>query len=175
MESPSQLPREDPQKSSRVGGSGAPSSGTVTKRLSSELMQLMMSNTPGISAFPRSDSDLFDWVATIIGPTGTYYAGLTFKLSIIFPPTYPYAAPVVTFITPCFHPNVALSGGAICLDILKEKWSAVYGAQSILLSIQSLLGEPNNESPLNAEAADLWQDKNAFMERLVQVSRTWSG
>ena len=31
--------------------------------------------------------------------------------------------------------------GNICLDILKEKWSALYEVRTILLSIQSLLGK----------------------------------
>ena len=47
------------------------------------------------------------------------------------------------------------SHGNICLDILKEEWSACYNVSTILLSIQSLLGEPNPDSPLNAIAADL--------------------
>ena len=56
------------------------------------------------------------------------------------------------FETACFHPNVDQHGN-ICLDILKEKWSAAYSVRTVLLSIQSLLGEPNNDSPLNAYAA----------------------
>ena len=68
------------------------------------------------------------------------YEGLTFKLSLKFPTGYPYEAPAVTFNPPsCFHPNVDQYGN-ICLDILKEKWSAVYNVRTILLSIQSLLG-----------------------------------
>lgn len=43
------------------------------------------------------------------------------------------------FETPCYHPNVDQSGN-ICLDILKEKWSALYDVRTILLSLQSLLG-----------------------------------
>lgn len=43
------------------------------------------------------------------------------------------------FTSPCFHPNVDLSGN-ICLDILKQQWSALYDVRAILLSIQSLLG-----------------------------------
>lgn len=40
---------------------------------------------------------------------------------------------------------------------MQDKWSAVYNVQTILLSLQSLLGEPNNDSPLNAQAAQLWE------------------
>lgn len=72
---------------------------------------------------------------------------------------------VVKFITPCFHPNIDLSG-AICLDILKDKWSALYDVRTILLSIQSLLGEPNNDSPLNAHASLLWNNQTEFKKYL---------
>ena len=46
------------------------------------------------------------------------YEGYTYKLPLKFPTSYPYEAPQVTFITPCFHPNVDQYGN-ICLDILK--------------------------------------------------------
>ena len=105
-------------------------------------MQIMCSGTPGVSAFPSSPENLLNWNATITGPAETPYADLTLKLFFQFPSTYPYAPPTVLFKTPIYHPNVDFSG-RICLDILKDKWSAVYNVQSVLLSLQSLLGEPN--------------------------------
>ena len=105
-----------------------------------ELMSLVMPPVhPGISAFPDGDS-LFSWVATVAGPKDSVYAGHTFKLRLEFPADYPYKAPSVQFTSPCFHPNVDQHGN-ICLDILKENWSALYEARTILISIQSLLGE----------------------------------
>ena len=98
---------------------------------------------------------------------------------------YPYAAPVVKFETPCFHPNVDQHGN-ICLDILKvriepqaslrawlftvfqDKWSACYNIRTILLSIQSMLGDPNNESPLNGYAATLWDNQDEFRKTLLR-------
>ncbi|KAK1900834.1 Ubiquitin-conjugating enzyme E2 C [Dissostichus eleginoides] len=74
-------------------------------------------------------------------------------------------APRVKFLTSCFHPNVDPQG-FICLDILKDKWSALYDVRCILLSLQSLLGEPNNESPLNTTAAELWENQEAFKAHL---------
>ena len=115
---------------------------TFTPSLQTELMQLMMSSTPGVSAFPDDPNNLLAWTATITGPAETPYANLIFKLSFVFPNTYPYAPPTVLFKTPIYHPNVDFSG-RICLDILKDKWSAVYNVSSVLLSLQSLLGEPN--------------------------------
>eukprot|EP01114_Cavostelium_apophysatum_P008896 TRINITY_DN2186_c0_g1_i1.p1 TRINITY_DN2186_c0_g1~~TRINITY_DN2186_c0_g1_i1.p1 ORF type:complete len:174 (-),score=35.73 TRINITY_DN2186_c0_g1_i1:96-617(-) len=140
------------------------SSASVTKRLQSELMSLMMSADAGISAFPDGEN-LYSWVGTISGAAGTVYEELDYRLTIQFPGTYPYTAPIVKFETPCFHPNVDQYGN-ICLDILKDKWSAVYNVRTILLSIQSLLGEPNNESPLNSLAAALWENQEEFKRQL---------
>jgi ubiquitin-protein ligase len=109
--------------------------------LQKELMDLMLHPTPGISAFP-SDENMSLWTATIDGPSATPYESLIFKLTFDFPSNYPYAPPVVLFKTPIYHPNVDFSG-RICLDILKDKWSAVYNIGTVLLSLQSLLGEPN--------------------------------
>lgn len=78
---------------------------------------------------------------------------------------------MIKFLSPMWHPNVDKSGN-ICLDILKEKWSAVYNVETILLSLQSLLGEPNNRSPLNAVAAELWDaDMEEYRKRSWPVMK----
>ncbi|KAK5121142.1 hypothetical protein LTR85_005626 [Meristemomyces frigidus] len=166
-----------PSTSQGAKSAGSPArsaaSGKVIKRLQSELMAMMTSPTPGLSAFPAG-SDITKWNATITGPTDTPYAGLTFKLTFSYPSSYPFAPPVVLFKTPIYHPNVDMAG-RICLDILKEgggdsegAWSAVLNTNSVLLSIQSLLGEPNNASPLNGEAALLWdRDQVEYKKKVV--------
>ena len=120
--------------------SGANPSQSITKRLQTELMNMMMDAPPGTSAFPDCDN-MLNWTATVRGVAGTVYADLEYKLSLQFPSDYPFSAPIVKFKTPCFHPNVDEFGN-ICLDILKEKWSACYNVSTVLLSIQSLLGTP---------------------------------
>nr|CAG4646589.1 EOG090X0DZY [Macrothrix elegans] len=156
--------------SSTVKEGEGPTSATkhqsTSKRLQQELLTLMMSGDKGISAFPNGD-DMFTWIGTITGPQGTVYEGLVYKLNFNFPNGYPFTAPTVKFVTPCFHPNVDTYGN-ICLDILKDKWSALYDVRTILLSIQSLLGDPNNESPLNGQAAQLWSDQVAYKKLLLE-------
>ncbi|KAI2620398.1 ubiquitin-conjugating enzyme/RWD-like protein [Hypoxylon sp. NC1633] len=153
------------------GTQRGPDAQSVTKRLQTELMQLMTSPAPGVSAFPSADGNLTSWTATIAGPDDTPYAGLTFKLSLSFPTNYPYAPPEVLFKTPIYHPNVDFSG-RICLDILKDKWTAAYNIQTVLLSLQSLLGEPNNASPLNGEAAAYWdKDPELFKQKVLARHR----
>lgn len=140
----------------------------VQKRLQQELTSLMCSADPGVSAFPAGDS-LFSWVGTIAGAQGTVYEGLTFRLTLMFTSEYPFKAPTVKFETPCFHPNVDTYGN-ICLDILKERWSAAYSVRSILQSIQSLLADPNIDSPLNTHAAKLWGVADAEYRAMVYKS-----
>lgn len=138
----------------------------TAKRLQQELTSMMVAgDAGGVSAFPAGDS-LFAWVGTIAGAPGTCYEALTFRLSLAFPPEYPFKAPAVRFETPCFHPNVDAHGN-ICLDILKEKWSAAYSVRAVLQSIQSLLADPNVDSPLNVHAARLWGVDAPEYARLV--------
>lgn len=143
------------------------SNSSAASRLQKELMDLMMSGVEGISAFPDNDN-LFQWIGSIQGAAGTPYENLEFQLQMKFPENYPFDAPVVSFITPCFHPNVDAHGG-ICLDILKENWSAIYTASHVLLSIQSLLDNPNNKSPLNSNAAALWKNREQYRKAVLMT------
>ena len=80
----------------------------------------------------------------------------TFKLTLEFSEEYPNKPPVVKFLFKMFHDNVYADGG-ICLDILQNRWSPTYDVSAILTSIQSLLDEPNPNSPANSVAAQLYQ------------------
>lgn len=133
-----------------------------------EPAEIRAANTPQTFWQSSAPADPAD-PSTILSPTQVY-EGLTYKLSLAFPNDYPFKSPTVKFETPCFHPNVDQFGN-ICLDILKEKWSAVYNVRTILLSIQSLLGEPNNQSPLNAQAAQLWENQEDYKKTLHKKYR----
>ncbi|THG17401.1 hypothetical protein TEA_029774 [Camellia sinensis var. sinensis] len=168
--------RQQPSPSKQPKPSPNPVDTTsVSQRLQKELMSLMMSSGDlGVSAFPEGES-IFAWIGTIEGGKGTIYEGLSYKLSLRFPLDYPFKPPQVKFETMCFHPNVDQFGN-ICLDILQDKWSSAYDCRTILLSIQSLLGEPNTESPLNSYAATLWKNKEVCGTQVVPLEwepRTW--
>ena len=66
--------------------------------------------------------------------------------------------------------------GSICLDILQNQWSPIYDISAILTSIQSLLCDPNPNSPANSEAARLYQENRREYERKVKeiVEQSWA-
>ncbi|OIW05601.1 hypothetical protein TanjilG_23387 [Lupinus angustifolius] len=145
---------------------------SVLRRLQSELMALMMSGDSGISAFPEEDN-IFSWKGTITGSKDTVFEETDYKLSLSFPNDYPFKSPKVKFETTCFHPNVDVHGN-ICLDILQDKWSSAYDVRTILLSIQSLLGEPNISSPLNPQAAQLWSNQEEYRKVVEKLYKSAS-
>lgn len=128
---------------------------TAILRLQKEMGELVKNPLENISAGPISDN-IFKWEATIIGPIGTPYEGGIFKVAIDFTTDYPFKAPKCNFITKVFHPNIN-SAGCICLDILRDSWSPSLTVSKLLLSICSLLNDPNPDDPLESEAADLYR------------------
>ncbi|KAJ8553041.1 hypothetical protein K7X08_020434 [Anisodus acutangulus] len=121
------------------------------------------------SAGPVAE-DMFHWQATIMGPTDSPYAGGVFLVSIHFPPDYPFKPPKVAFRTKVFHPNIN-SNGSICLDILKEQWSPALTISKVLLSICSLLTDPNPDDPLVPEIAHMYKTDRAKYET---TARSWT-
>ena len=125
------------------------------KRLQKELVDMEKDAPSNCSAGLMND-DLFSWKATLIGPSGTPYEGGVFYLKIFFPSDYPFKPPKITFETPIYHPNIN-SSGAICLDILKDNWSPALTISKVLLSICSLLTDPNPNDPLVSDIANIYK------------------
>ena len=136
------------------------------KRLQRELIEIQKDTPVNCSAGPNNN-DLFNWEATIIGPTETPYEGGIFKLKILFPADYPFKPPKISFETRIYHPNINANGG-ICLDILKDQWSPALNITKVLLSICSLLDEPNPDDPLMPEIAQLFKSNKAEFTRIAR-------
>ena len=121
------------------------------RRLNKELEELNLSPPTNCSAGPI-DENMFKWQATIMGPEGSPYHGGVFFLTIDFPSDYPFKSPRIVFKTPIYHCNIN-SNGSICLDILKDKWSPALTISKVLLSICSMMDDPNPNDPLVHEIA----------------------
>ncbi|KAG6535363.1 hypothetical protein ZIOFF_000329 [Zingiber officinale] len=141
----------------------------ASRRIIKELKDLQKDPPTSCSAGPVAE-DMFHWQATIMGPSDSPYAGGVFLVTIHFPPDYPFKPPKVAFRTKVFHPNIN-SNGSICLDILKEQWSPALTISKVLLSICSLLTDPNPDDPLVPEIAHMYKTDRTKYET---TARSWT-
>lgn len=126
------------------------------KRIKKDLDEIEKDPPSHVSAGPiNNNPESCLWEATIMGPSDSPYAGGVFNLDIVFPEKYPFKAPIITFKTKIFHPNINRHG-SICLDILNVKWSPAMSISKVLLSIVSLLTDPNPDDPLEKDIANLY-------------------
>ena len=139
------------------------------KRITKELQDIGRDPPAQCSAGPVGD-DLFHWQATIMGPPDSPYQNGVFFLNIQFPTDYPFKPPKVAFTTKIYHPNIN-SNGSICLDILRSQWSPALTIAKVLLSICSLLTDPNPDDPLVPEIARIYKQDR---EKYVKCAREWT-
>ena len=139
------------------------------RRIKKELSEMQLDPPSNCSAGPVGE-DMFSWTGTIMGPEDSPYMNGIFSVKIDFPSDYPFKSPRVIFITKIYHPNINATG-AICLDILKEQWSPALTISKVLLSVCSLLTDPNPDDPLMPDIAKLYKvDK----ERYNAIAREWT-
>ncbi|KAI5450665.1 ubiquitin conjugating enzyme Ubc7/UbcP3 [Naganishia albida] len=163
-----------------ANGNTRAQSSTAVRRLMKEYKDLTNDEDPSFTAGPVREDDFFEWEALITGPEGTPFEGGVFAAKLTFPQDYPLNPFKMTFDPPLFHPNVYPSG-EVCISILhtpgddpmqyesaSERWSPVQGVRSVLMSVLSMLAEPNIESGANIECCKMFRDNHEEYERVVR-------
>jgi ubiquitin-protein ligase len=144
----------------------------VIKTIKKQLDILLKDHSEYILSIIPNDDNIFEWNLVIVGPNDSPYEGSLFNLNIKFPNDYPYKPPKINFKTKIYHPNIAITDGQICVDMLTDKWSPANTINSIILSIISLLNDPNPNSPLNAEAASLYtKNKKEYYKKIRNFTK----
>lgn len=139
-------------------------------RLTKELKDLQKNPPSNCTAEPEDAENMFKWKGQLYGPVDTPYQGGIFNLNIIFPTEYPFKPPKINFDTKIYHPNIN-STGVICLDILKDKWSPALTLSKVLISISSLLSDPNPDDPLEPDIANEYKKSK---EQFNQTAASWT-
>jgi len=145
-------------------------SGIARGRLAEERKAWRKDHPHGFYARPTTNKDnslnLFKWVCGIPGKKGTCWEGGNFPLTIEFTEDYPTKAPICRFPKTFFHPNIYPSG-TVCLSILGDDWKPSITVKQLLLGIQELLDNPNENSPAQKDAYQLYvTDRNKYYQKV---------
>jgi len=151
------------------------------RRLMAEYKQLLGNPPDGVIAGPMSEDNFFEWEAVITGPEGTVFEDGVFLSRLTFPQDYPLNPPTMKFVTDIFHPNI-YPDGKVCISILHppgndplgyetsaERWSPVQSVEKILLSVMSMIAEPNINSPANVDAAKMYRDDRKAFRKMAHT------
>jgi len=150
------------------------------KRAAAQLMkdfnELKKHPVEGFSVDLVKDSDIFTWEIFVQGPPQTFYEGGAFRAILKFPSDFPYTPPKMNFTSDVWHPNVywgSTKAGEVCISILhppggnpeapdecesdSERWNPAHSVTTIILSVISMLSDPNFSSPANVDASVQWR------------------
>jgi ubiquitin-protein ligase len=101
---------------------------------------------------------------TIEGPPHSPYRDGIFHLWLTYPSVYPFSPLKLRFLTPIYHPNID-DRGEICMDTLSHGWSTNNGMGTVVMSLCSLLSDPDVEDPLVPELAALYVKNRSLYEK----------
>ncbi|EMG47621.1 CDC34 Ubiquitin-conjugating enzyme E2-34 kDa [Candida maltosa Xu316] len=142
----------------------------------------------GIPSFhiELDDDNIFLWNigVMVLNPDSLYHGGY-FKGQMRFPQDFPFSPPSFRFTPALYHPNV-YRDGRLCISILhqggdptsdepeSETWSPAQTVESVLISIISLLDDPNGNSPANIDASvECRKNFNEYKKRVLsEVERS---
>ena len=105
------------------------------------------------------------------GPPNTPYENGYFLFKFCINDNFPFSPPKFYFISNIFHPNIS-ENGYVSVDILEDQWSpALMDFGKIIISVQSLLDDPNPDIFLNEMAAKLYkEDKSKYDETVREYT-----
>ncbi|KAJ0171273.1 hypothetical protein K1T71_012823 [Dendrolimus kikuchii] len=142
--------------------------GARIARISREVKNFERKSPWGISCRPQTEDTYDDLLVTLLGPKETPYERGIFNITVKIPDKYPFEPPLMKFNTPIYHPNID-KGGRICMDLLKMPpkgaWVPTITLETLLVSLQTLLANPNPDDPLMIDIANEYKsDIQKFME-----------
>ena len=147
------------------------------KRLQTEYKQYLLDPSEYYS-ININEKNFLIWNIILFGSPETIFEGAILTCQLEFTKDYPNKPPKFKFIDKIFHPNIYIDG-TVCMSILhegediygyetnSERWNPSQSVDSILLSLLSILSEPNFESPANVDASNLWKNNYDEYKKII--------
>jgi ubiquitin-conjugating enzyme E2 N len=140
-----------------------------SKRLAKEVKNFN-SIKPGNATLEINPNNEHHYYVHVPGPSGTPYEKGIFTVELYFTEDYPTSPPLARFVTKIYHPNIDCLG-KICLDILKDNWTAAIQMHTLVLSLLVLLANPNLSDPLDQKVALHWRESE---DEALQMAAEWT-
>jgi len=145
----------------------------MSKRIEKEFISIINDPIPNILV-EKSNTNNREFFIIMLGPNDTAYENGKFKLEMFLPENYPINPPKIRFLTKIYHPNIDRIG-RICISTLKNEWTPALQIRTVLLSIQSLLSDPNINDPLDTKIGKHWlENKNEAIELAKKMTREYA-
>lgn len=106
-------------------------------RIQRELKDFIKFPPPNMSV--KVGKNIRLWIITLTGANNTIYEGEQYRLRVKFPTEYPTVPPSMYFFQPTPRHEHVYTNGDICLSLLGKDWRPTMTAQSIAMSILSIL------------------------------------
>mmetsp|Transcript_853 Transcript_853/g.1131 ORF Transcript_853/g.1131 Transcript_853/m.1131 type:complete len:148 (-) Transcript_853:1124-1567(-) len=139
----------------------------MSKRLMKERAKLEKEPLSFVTEIDTVNNDIFKWNVTMIGPSDSPYSGGKFVVRLEFPTQYPFKQPHLVFETKVYHPSVMLETGEVCGAVLGA-WGPTLNAEHCLLTLFSLLQDPQPDHPLEDEIAQQLAKKPKEFEKAAK-------
>ena len=122
------------------------------------------------------NDNMDDLIVKFYGPIGTLYEAGVWRVRVNLPDEYPFKSPSVNFLNRIYHPNIDEDTGVVCLDVINQKWSALYDLTNIFETfLPQLLTYPNSKDPMNPIAADMHLCKpEAYKKKVIEYVRKYA-
>lgn len=97
-----------------------------------------------------------------------------------FPESYPWVPPVLTFVTPIWHPNVCPMTGSVQTEVMYPQWLFSIPILQVLEDLQDLLAHPVVDGPcedLDPQDVTIEKVQHQFMfspELFARVAKRWN-
>lgn len=174
-----------------------------SRRLREEFKRMLKTYPPKTSTIKWLiiNNDLHHYKATFAGKQGTPYENGKWEITVDLPSEYPFRPPIVNFVTPIWHPNIAIGktqwkwGSNVCLSLINWNnigktggWKETITLPSVFEHIEMMLDvyqvaeegdfpeylvDPND--PFNPEAGEQMRQKfTKYWQNAVEWTKQYA-